>query len=196
MPPPRRGAAAPREFLGVFADQRRRVAERDGRGVGVAAVGDDLQRHRLVAPASRSAVALRNRERDPRPAPLQIGIDVPDRRRPMSITGEVRRRVELRDQVAARADAIAVRDDHRHVLDVRRRRIAEQRQLDDRRDDDDAEETRVLAQLEELLAARGSGGAASALLPRQAQRGQRQHHQRVDRQRDHLRPAGAPAACP
>ena len=153
MPPDAAGGAS-RSVLrnrgGVLADQRRRVAERDGRRVRVGSVGDDLQRDRLAI-VQRRAVALRDRERDPRVAALQVRIDVADGRDTVSITVKFARRVEAGDEIAARRRAIAVGDDDRHVLHVGRRRVSEHRELDDRRDDDEAEEPRVLPQLEEFL---------------------------------------------
>jgi hypothetical protein len=86
----------------------------------------------------------------PRPIPLEPafelgdGVDVPDNR-------EIRRRVEPRNQLAALRRVVLIDHHHRHVLDVGRRGIAEERQLDDRRDEDHAEEPRVLPQLQELF---------------------------------------------
>src|SRR6185503_3254176 len=59
--------------------------------------------------------------------------------------------IELFDQFAAERAAIAVDDHNRHVLDVRRRGIAQHRELDDRRNNQQPEKARALTQLRELF---------------------------------------------
>ena len=99
----------------------------------------------------RAAVARRNIDSaiQARPA-LQIRIDFLDGRDGID-DGEIDGGVESGDQRPALRRAVAVRDHHRHVFHVRRRRVPEQRQLDDRRDDDDAEQARILPKLEKFL---------------------------------------------
>ena len=54
-------------------------------------------------------------------------------------------------QLPARRRSIRVHDRDRDVLDVGRRGIAEDVELDDRRQDDHPEETRIPAELDQLL---------------------------------------------
>ena len=101
-------------------------------------------------PLDPFAVPGRNDERDPGAPALQIRIHLV-RARHQADHGEVRRRLEARDQVAARRRSIAVGNRQRHVAHVGRRRIAQHEQLQDRRGNDDGEQIGVLFELDELL---------------------------------------------
>ena len=111
------------------------------------------------------AVTRRDRQREPGAAALEERIDLPGGGHRVG-----RRRSWARPRSARSAPgsrrAVAVGDDHRHVADVGRGRVAKHRELEDRRDDHQPEQPRVPPQLLKLLAHEKARRCMSALLPR------------------------------
>ena len=143
----RRGG--PRAILDVSGNHGLGVTHRHTGGVGVGAVGHDLQR-RLLTRLNLPSIVRRNAERHPGLAAIEIAIDLAGRTRHADDL-EIIRGLEPVDQLAAGRRPIGIDDDDGDVFDVGGGRIAEHRQLHDRRDDHDAEQARIPLELQQFL---------------------------------------------